>query len=163
MADAAITVTMKAGKGFEAHWAVFKGASVEEVRDHIEEYFEMEKDPNLSLNEVVNVAEGILQGVSNALKGLKGDIVEVTRTNGDIKVGRVVGESSGNKSKASAVAESANDSEGSVSPAEALAAQMAAAATVDDLRALWVDNKALYDAHKIVKDAYKKRGSELTA
>ena len=151
MSEQAFCVTLKAGQG-NSHWTIFRGDSVSEIRAHIEDYFEMEKDPNLSLNEVVHVAEGIIQGTSNVLKEFKGAVVSSEKT-----------ESSGNKSKASAVAESANDSEGPVGPAEALAAQMAAAATVDDLRALWVDNKALYDAHKIVKDAYKKRGSELTA
>lgn len=151
MADAALTVTLKAGKGYEAHWVVFKGGSVQEVRSHIEDYFEFEPNEALTLNEVVAQAEATIQGTANVLREFKGSVVKSEKTDAG----------SGNKAEPAPVAESASDSE-QQSPAEALAAKMATAATVDDLRALWVDNKALYDEHKIVKDAYSKRGRELT-
>ena len=150
MSEQAFCVTLKAGQG-NSHWTIFRGDSVSEIRAHIEDYFEMEKDPNLSLNEVVHVAEGIIQGTSNVLKEFKGAVVSSEKTDAG----------SGNNTAPAPVAESASDSD-QQSPAEALAAKMATAATVDDLRALWVDNKALYDEHKVVKDAYSKRGRELT-
>lgn len=151
MSEQAVTITLK-GKSNSSHWVIFRGDSAKEARDHIEEYFDIEHNPELTLNEVVFQAEAILQGTGNVITAFKGAVVSSEKTEG-----------SGNNAEAAPVEASANEAETALSPVEALVQAMSTAKTVDDLRSLWVENKSLFDAHQPVKDAYSKRGKELTA
>lgn len=144
MSDAPVCVTLKAGGGYAASWVVFKGSSAKEVRDHLIDYFDLEVDDSLSVNEVAVIAESVLQGSSNVAKGLGAKPVSAEKTKPEPK-------------------EPEATPEPQVNPEEALAAQMREASDETALRRLWVDNKDIATGSEVVLEAYKARGAELKA
>lgn len=136
MADAPITVTLKSGKGYEAHWVVFKGDSVREVRDHLVDYFEIETDDAASLNDVVFLAEQVLHGMGNVKGSLGGSVVKTEK-------------------------QQAAPKEEAKPEGPDLFAGIAAADSLDALTSLWAENKAAFDTE--VTKAFKARVAVLKA
>lgn len=151
MSEQGVTVTIKYGKGYEEPWVVFKG-SVHEVFANVSDYFDIQTDEEWTLNELVLEANRIAHGGANVVRefGAKPAAVEKTSPSGNAEA------------DTSVEAESASDSE-ALGPVESLVQKMKEAGSVDDLRTLWLENKALYEAHKSVQEAYSSRGRELTA
>lgn len=117
----------------------------------IEDYFDI-KQGDLTLNEFVAEAERIFQGHGNVVRefGAKPTSVEKTSPSGNAET------------ETSVEAEGASDSE-ALGPVESLVKKMKEAGSVDDLRTLWLENKALFEANQSVQEAYSTRGRELTA
>lgn len=149
-----LTVTIKSAGGYEAPWSVFKG-SVQEVRDSIEEFYGIEHDDSLTLSEVVLNANVLAQGAYAVSSGLK---AKATAAKREPKPKPELAPKSEPKPEPEAPAEDDGEAR-----AASLALAMAEAATVDDLRTLWVDNKELFNEYDVVKKAYSARGKELTS
>lgn len=139
MSDSAITVTLKQSGGYAASWVVFKGSSAEEVRAHLVDYFDLEVDDSLSVNEVAIIAESVLQGSGSVAQGLGAKPVKAEKAEPEPKKAE----------------------EPKVDPVEALVEQMREATDTTALRRLWVDNKDVASKSDAVMEAYKARGAEL--
>lgn len=150
MSEENITITLKPERG-NGHWVVLRHASVDGMAKLIEDYFDI-KQGDLTLNEFVAEAERIFQGHGNVVREFGATPTSVEKTS-----------PSGNaETETSVEAEGASDSE-ALGPVESLVKKMKEAGSVDDLRTLWLENKALYEANKSVQEAYSTRGRELTA
>lgn len=145
MSEGAITVTLKSGKGYEAHWVVFRGNDVEEVRRNVSDYFDLDLSEDLALNEVVQTAEQVLHAGANlgAALGAK-----------PVKAEKPAAKKAAAKPKA--------EPEPQEDPVEALIAEMRAAVDTTKLRRIGVENKELLKDER-ARDAYKSIREELKA
>lgn len=147
MSDAAeLTVTFKYGKGYEETWAVFKGKA-QDLRQQILDYFGMDSSEfsDLTLHDVVLEATRIAHADRTVMTSLGG---------------KVATKSERAQERAQEPASQAKSEPEGPTPEQALIARLEAAETVDGLKRLWAENKALFSDDG-VKAAYKKRGSEL--
>lgn len=148
--SAELSVTFKYGKGYEETWAVFKGKA-EDLRYQVLAYFGMEPGEyeGLPLHDVVLQATRIAHADRTVMSALGANVV----TKSDAPA----------ESTPEAAQEASSEAKGEPegpTPEEALVARLEAAETIDALKRLWAENKALF-ADEAVKAAYKKRGVAL--
>ncbi|MEV5136233.1 hypothetical protein AB0K71_15815 [Streptomyces syringium] len=136
-----VTVTITCGAASDDPQLSFRGATVE-VHEDIASCFGFERKSvsNLTLHELVAEAGQLAQGTSAVMRGLPG--------------ARVVphGEQQASQGDAPPV-----ESQPTANP---LLEQIAACATVDDLRRLWATNQNAF-SDTAVMDAWKARGRAL--
>ncbi len=147
-----ISVTIKYGKGYEQTWVTFQGSG-ERVRDDILSYFGMDrlKLANLTLSELVVNATGIAHGVGNVAAGL----------------GAMVAPDAQSGVESPAVSASATDPwteaanrAAEAAPANPLLAEIATAATIDALKAIWARNQSAF-SDSAVMEAWRAKGRSL--
>lgn len=144
-----VTVTIKAGKGYEDSWYVFRGRP-EEVKEQIISFFGIPSASVASLSpfEVAVNARQIAQGNESTVAALGGTIVQDKPSQPQSTPG--------------------DDPWASVGPQDAapaenpMLAQIAATKDVQELQRLWAENQAAF-ADPVVMDAWKARGKALQA
>lgn len=159
----AMSVTIKAGKGYEETWQVFHG-NIWQIRADLIAYFGINVDyaSGLTLHELVVAATHVAHGTGNVAAILGGTPISVTES--------LTGEPTGKDAWDKVVGDSERDTAppygGSPTPDAdpnlALIGQLEAAESVEGLKKLWVENQAAF-SDKDVKAAYSKRGKALKA
>lgn len=139
-----VTVTIKYGKSHDDSWAVFRGAAYE-VYDDIVAFFSLDGKSvaELSLHELVVEAGQLAQSTTTVAKGLDARIVPQPAQKSDAAWKAAEASPAASQGGASAVLD-----------------QIAACATVDELRHLWATNQKAF-ADQAVMDAWKARGRVL--
>lgn len=138
-----ISVTIKQ-EGRDSTWLVFRGESIDKVRDALIGAFGMDPESvdGLTLNEVSIMATSIAKGASSAAQGLGATPV-----------------------KKAAWSKAKNES-AQQQPAEVkehpMLAQIRDCGDVSSLKELWAANKAVFEAEAEIMSAWKARGKELS-
>jgi hypothetical protein len=147
-----ISVTIKYGKGYEQTWVTFQGSG-EQVRADVLSYFGMDrlKLANLTLSELVVNATGIAHGVGNVAAGLGAMVVP------DAQSG--VESPAVSASATDPWTEAANRAT-EAAPANPLLAEIATAATIDALKAIWARNQSAF-SDSAVMEAWRAKGRSL--
>lgn len=177
MAERNVSVTLKAGKGYDAPWVVITGDNAEEVRRNVAEVVNLDLGTadRYSLAEVVVFAAEAFQGTSNVVADLGAAPLDAAELD---KVEQPAGGSESGDGWAAAKAkrgtskpEAASDTAGGGqdAPSEATGAPetdedpvlraIAQAPDKDALRRIWARNKARWS--EVHDEAAKARGKEL--
>ena len=163
----AMTVTIKYGKGYDESWAVFRG-NVWQIRADLIAYFGIDIDyaSGLTLHELVIAATHVAHGTGNVAAVLGATPISVTESLTGEPTGKAAWDKVEGKDTALPYGGSptgdADDAAAEVAANAALIGQLQSAASVDDLKKLWVDNQAAF-SDKDVKAAYSKQGKALKA
>lgn len=177
MAERNVSVTLKAGKGYDAPWVVITGDNAEEVRRNVAEVVNLDLGTadRYSLAEVVVFAAEAFQGTSNVVADLgaappdAAELDKVEQPTGGSKSGDGWAAAKAKRGKSKPEAASDTEEEGQNTPSEATEAPetdedpvlraIAQAPDKDALRRIWARNKARWsDVHD---EAAKVRGKEL--
>lgn len=176
MAERNVSVTLKAGKGYDAPWVVVTGDNAEEVRRNVAEVVNLDLGTadRYSLAEVVVFAAEAFQGTSNVVADLGAAPLDAARGVVELRAG---GSESGDgwaaakakRGKSKPEAASVTEEGGQNTPSEATEAPetdedpvlraIAQAPDKDALRRIWARNKARWS--EVHDEAAKARGKEL--
>lgn len=157
--EISVTIKYPEQKKYEgAPWAVFKG-SVEQVRAQIVAYFGFDADQvaGMSLHEVVLLAQSSAKNAGMLATTLGAvPVSQESQPEQSGPTGESVWSQVGSNQPAATPPADENPNAGLISLIEG-------AASLEDLKRLWFDNKAAFDADPKVQDAYKARGKFLKA
>lgn len=177
MAERNVSVTLKAGKGYDAPWVVVTGDNAEEVRRNVAEVVNLDLGTadRYSLAEVVVFAAEAFQGTSNVVADLgaapldAAELDKVEQPTGGSESGDGWAAAKAKRGKSKPEAASVTEGEGQNTPSEATEApetdedpvlvQISQADSKAALRRVWARNKARWS--EVHDEAAKVRGKEL--
>jgi hypothetical protein len=149
--------TIKAGKGYEAMWLTPKGSPAEIVSWLMEAFgFTEDMVGGMTPYEVAVMAEDVMQGRRNLAAQL--GAVQLSTTEQQARPSGATGEAAW----AIVDGEAGGQQTPAVNENQWLIEALTNAATVDDLKRLWAENKAAF-SDEAVKGAYSARGAALKA
>lgn len=146
-----VTVTIKSGKGYDDSWFVFRGKAAS-VKEQLIEFFSLDRASveSLSPYEVAVNARSVAQGLAAVAVTLGGTVTHSEATK---------------PSTPATGASTATDDgwgEDTTSPTDLILVKIEAAASVDELKALWADNQSVF-ADAEVMAIWKAKGKALKA
>lgn len=156
-ASRGVTITIKYGKGYEETWAVFRGRP-DEVRDDILTFFGIDRESvaEQTLSDVVVTATSIAHGKGNVARYLGGNVI----SSGPAQ------QSSG--STGSAAWAEAEQEQGSRPTEDVqlperhwILGAIEGASSLEELKSLYVENKADFDSVAELLPAWKAKGKAL--
>lgn len=146
-----ISVTIKYHKGYEASWAVFRGESVEDLKNDLADYFGLDRESvtALPLHDVVLNVTQIAHGTQTAASVLGAVSIPGTPDAPDEGQANPWAQSGGEPAKPS------EDPNGFLRDA------IADATDVDSLKRLWAENQAAFAGDADLLAAWKAKGKSL--